>query len=363
MALNKVNITKGQGNLGRPLPGEDHISGMVLYTNATQKTIEKVLQPSDYTLGYDTELVEDFFRMNPKGVLYVGAFPTPTDYDYSEIKDLQNFAKGEIRQCLVKSTEELSSQVAGDVQSVATELEQNSRPLSIVLDCPVTSFTSTGDLPDLRGQGKKNVSVVASKDKNEIHTASGLLLGTISKAKVSENIAWVQEYNLQSGSSYSEIQMITGELLEDVTDNDLNDLKTKGYISIREFTDFSGKYFTDSDTLTDETSDFAFIEANRTIDKAIRQVRRRLLPQLNRPILVNDDGTLGEEFISFLKAEAGKSLDRMVIDEELSAFNIVINPEQQVLSDSTVDISIDLVPIGSARNINVVVGYTLNIDN
>src|SRR5687768_9811071 len=34
MALNKVTINKGSGGLGRPLAGEDHISGLIFYTTA-----------------------------------------------------------------------------------------------------------------------------------------------------------------------------------------------------------------------------------------------------------------------------------------------------------------------------------------
>ena len=33
MALNNITFNLGQGGLGRPLPGEDHISGLVFYTN------------------------------------------------------------------------------------------------------------------------------------------------------------------------------------------------------------------------------------------------------------------------------------------------------------------------------------------
>src|SRR5690348_17105494 len=33
MALNDITFKKGQGGLGRPLPGQDYYSGLVFYTN------------------------------------------------------------------------------------------------------------------------------------------------------------------------------------------------------------------------------------------------------------------------------------------------------------------------------------------
>lgn len=48
-------------------------------------------------------------------------------------------------------------------------------------------------------------------------------------------------------------------------------------------------------------------------------------------------------------------------DGELSAFSVTINPAQNVLSTSTLYISVSIVPKGVARNIVVNVGFTLSI--
>jgi hypothetical protein len=42
--------------------------------------------------------ISEFFRVQPKGVLYVGFFAVPGTYDFTEISQVQNFANGTIRQ-------------------------------------------------------------------------------------------------------------------------------------------------------------------------------------------------------------------------------------------------------------------------
>jgi hypothetical protein len=48
-------------------------------------------------------------------------------------------------------------------------------------------------------------------------------------------------------------------------------------------------------------------------------------------------------------------------DEELSSFDVVINPEQDVLTSGEVVVSILIIPIGVARQIKVNIGFTVAI--
>jgi len=367
MSLNNVNFTKQNGGLGRPLNGNDHISGMAYYSaTATASVFETIFEADTLSINSDAvlvEYVEDFFRYQPQGVLHLGVFTQSgtSEYDYEEVIEVQNFAEGKIRQMLVASDEVLGATAVGSLQAVATTLESASRPLSLVFEGDASDYDDITELPNLKSSGRKNISVVASKDSTKTGGAGGALLGRMAKSKVSESVAWVQVGNLTSGANYASIEMVTGESLQDLNDTALSSVKDKGYIVIRDFVDFDGRFFEDSITLDLETSDYATIELNRTIDKAIREARVSLIPSLSSPIVLNDDGSLTEGLISFFEATVSRNLDNMVNNGELSAYGITINPLQNVLSTSTITISISLLPLGVARNINVNIGFVVSV--
>ena len=115
----------------------------------------------------------------------------------------------------------------------------------------------------------------------------------------------------------------------------------------------------DSFTSTAVTSDYSTIENNRTIDKATRGVRTFVLPSLNSPLTINEDGTLAEETIQNFKAAAESPLESMEIDGEVSAFEVLIDPAQNVLSTSKLVITIKIIPRGVARFIEINIGFTV----
>lgn len=160
--LNNVSFVKQAGGLGRPLPGEDHISGLsfynakippgfvALWVTATVYVIGDIVQESDtvyraltdHTAGvFATDLaaeewildanaihvvkvfrsideveaigivegvadfdiehyhISEFFRKGPLGVLWIGFAPIPGgEPTFTEITEMQTVATGKIRQ-------------------------------------------------------------------------------------------------------------------------------------------------------------------------------------------------------------------------------------------------------------------------
>ena len=135
------------------------------------------------------------------------------------------------------------------------------------------------------------------------------------------------------------------------------------YIFLRKFVDFSGSYFNDSHCAVAVSSDYAYIENNRVIDKAIRVGRAALLPYLNSPISFNADGTLTNQTIAVLRGALNTAAQPMIRANEISAAGITIDPNQNVLTTSTVYIKFQIIPQGVARNIIVNIGYTTAITN
>jgi hypothetical protein len=224
-------------------------------------------------------------------------------------------------------------------------------------------------LPDLRTLDSEGVSVVIGQDGDNNGAALfastgksvgiiGLAMGAISVAKVNESIAWVGKFPLAHGGEYDVPAFANGQLVRDLTPGELDGLNEKGYIFLIKHVGLANTYFNDSHTATDVTSDYSTIESNRTIDKAIRSVRVSLLPYLNGPVEVDaTTGRLSETYIEFLKGEGDNALAQMARDGELSGFQTVIDPTQNVLSTGIVEVSIENVPVGVSRNFRVKIGY------
>ena len=124
-------------------------------------------------------------------------------------------------------------------------------------------------------------------------------------------------------------------------------------------TGLAGTYNEGAPTSIAVTSDFATIFNNRTTDKAVRGVRTFMLPNISSPLLVNADGSLTEDTAAKFKNDAARALEQMERDEEISAFVVLIDPTQNVLSTSKVVVTIKIVPVGVADQIEINIGFTV----
>lgn len=287
---------------------------------------------------------------------------TDTTYDYDELIDLANYAEGNIRQALVlNQDDEVNATSIGTIQVIANTLKLGNKPMSILFDGSYSSYNNATDLPSVRVADQYNVSVFASKDVNKSITSAAAFLGLLSTNSVSRNNGEVALNNLTKGTHYADIEFVTGEKLQDTSDAELEVLRTKGWITIRDFVGYSGAYFIDSYTTDLSTSDLAYVENVRTMDKAIRNCRVALIPSLNSPLKVEESGALTEQAIAFFEDKVSVELSAMLAEEELSGYKITIDPLQNVLTNSILNIDIELMPIGIARYIKLNVQYALNI--
>lgn len=316
--------------------------------------------------------ISEFFRLNPKGQLYVGMYPVPTTYDFTDVLSVQNFAVGNIRNwavyCDGTTYTSAKVQAAQAVMSTMDTLHQNSSML-VTFDYSAATLSALTDLSTLNSN---KVSVVIGQDgfangyalyKGYGKSISniGAVLGLVSKAKVSDDIAWLAPYSISNGSENDTAAFSNGVLYSSVSAPLLSTLNTQRYtFSIKQI-GFSGTWVNDSHCATAFTSDYAYIENNRTIDKAIRNLRGGYLPLLNSPIVLNSDGTMSNNTVALFTGTGNTALDQMVRDAEISARSVTIDPTQNVLSTSTLVVSVLLVPVGVARNIIVNIKYTLSI--
>ena len=410
-SLNDIVINKTTGGLGRRQPNEDNISGLITTGIAVSGGVQldtvynlksvadaealKIDTAYDATSGNKMLLyhhITEFFRMNPNGELYllvVAQEVTATDVLLSDLVDKTNAnyakkllveANGKIRQlgvCLNPDTgytPTITTGLDADVLLAATNaealyLEEAAlhRPVHIILEGRSIDSTTIGtSLKDLREEALPHVSVVAGADKAisnadaqyNGYAAVGTVLGAVSKAKVNESIAWVEKFNLQSEGKLTAVGLSGNTALTSITDGSQDTLNTKGYIFFRTHTGIPGVYANDSHTYTATTDDFAYIENNRTIDKAIRLIRAKLLPKLGSPLKVDaDTGQLEAQVVKNFEALGKAAIEVMVQNEEASEIDVYVNPEQNILATGNLEVKFDIVPTGTARKITVTIGF------
>ena len=397
-----LNINRQNGNVPKSLPGEDHITGLVIYMAAGDipagfKT-ERVQPLStidaaeaagivDYTTAADgTQTaapwavrvlhyhLSELYRINPAVSLYVGIFEKPQgdNMTFAEIKTVQNFADGRIRQIgvwcgdRVPSEDDLTA-----IQGQSATLEAQGAELSVVYAPKVANVKQIST--SLAGGGKCRVSVVIGqagsgagaelyKDKANAAKASvsglGVVLGLISKAKVHQCIAWVKEF--PTGISLPAFG--DGTLLRDLDKALVEQLDTARYLFFVTKQGQSGSYMNDSHTMDSATSDYASIESVRTMDKGARGVRAYVIPELGGNVYVDPDtGKLASYTVAHLETVAGHALEDMEKAGELSGYKADIDPDQDVAASSTVDIVLKKVAVPVMRHVRIKIGFAKTV--
>jgi len=317
--------------------------------------------------------ISEYFRLQPKGSLYVGIYAIPATYTFSEIQTIQQFSNGVVRQLGVYK--DSAAFAIGDVtaiESIVSILQGLHMPLNVIYAGDLSGVSDLTTLTDLNTLTANNVSVVISQDGaaqgNFLYktygksiTTLGACLGAVSLAKVSEDIAWANKFNISNGIECDTIAFANGSLLSTYSQGTLNTLDNRRYIFLIKYVGLAGSYFNDSHTSIAVTSDYAYIENNRTIDKAIRGVYSSLISYLNAPLVLNSDGTLKDTTVAFFTSQAGVNLDQMVRDADLSNYSVSIDPTQNVLATSNLTITVKLLPVGVARQITVNIGFTTKL--
>lgn len=387
MSLNDVIINKRSGGLGRRAPNGDMISGLLANGVAASggaqlDTVYRLRSVQDalalkINAAYDTatillyEHIAEIFRINPscdlylmlaaQNVTYANLLDPAEDYATKLLRE----ANGDIRQLAVAfnpavavtDTTALVAAIA-KAQSLAVSQYAAHMPVEILLEGK--GFDPDTALP-IRTRNAENITVMFGQalsvaTTHPTYAAVGTLLGAVSKARVNENIGWVQNFNMYGGNL--ETAAIGGVPYHTLSQGTINTIHDNGGVFLRTHTGKAGIYFNDSHTATEITSDYAYIENNRTIHKAVRLIRQALLPRLNSPVLIDPEtGKLSPEVVKSIETEGRRALEEMLKNQEVSAIDILVDPEQNILSTSELLVDFSLTPTGTSRQITASIGF------
>jgi len=387
MGLNKLIFNVNTAGLGTPLASSDHKSGIVYYNNILPsgfgasdriKTVFSLAQAEALGIvegstdhGVEWYHIREFFEKQPSGELWIGYFSVPVGApDFLEVKTLQDAALGQLRQVGIYYISDVFD--TADItaaQAVVTTLQGENKPLNILYGGDISGTADLSTLPDLTALTAPNVSVCIGQDgnargealfvaKSYSITDLGSKLGAVSAANVNESISWYKKFPMVTdGSEFDTVKFANGDLFTTTATSLVEAIDNKGYLFLVKEVGFENTYNNDSYTCVSVTNDLSTIENNRTIDKAKRNLRSFIVPELGSPLFVNTDGTLRTDTIATFKALGEKALSSMEADGELSAYEVIINAAQNVVSTSKLEITVKLVPVGVAREITINIGF------
>lgn len=388
-----LTIQRQNGNVPKSLPGEDHVTGFVAYLAAADipaafktehvqvlSTIDaaEAAGITDDAASWGVRVLHyqlsEIYRINPAVSLYVAIFEKPQGaaQTFAEIKTVQNFAAGRIRQIGVWCGDRaLSGDDLTALQGVADALAEEEAELSIVY-APQVATLSTMPV-NLAGEGKSRVSVVIGQagsgtgaelfnDRTNTGKASvsglGVVMGLLSSAKVHQCIAWIKEF--PTGVSLPAFG--DGTLVRDVDKALLETLDGARYLFFVTHTGQAGSYMNDSHTMDSGISDYAAIESVRTMDKAVRGIRTYVKPELGSNVYVDpSSGQLASYTVAHLETVANQALEAMERAGELSGYKVEIDPEQDVASTSTVEFVIKNVAVPVMRHVRIKIGFAKEV--
>lgn len=392
--LSQVVVNVGSSGLGRRPINQDKISGILFFndtlpsgfstTNRVQKVYSlaeaELLGIAEGSVNHDVNWyhISEYFRINPIGELWIGFFAVPAStYDFTEITTMMTISAGEIRQLAVYANGlTFASAQVTTIQAIVDAQPAAFKQFSVLYSgnmAAITAVTGWAAVTDLRTLTARKVTVVIAESgsgaglalatsKAYSITAIGAALGALSKASVEQSIGNPANFNISDGIEMEVPALSNGDLTTALTLTALGGLKDKGYlIAIKRLPDISGTYFERCPTAIVATNDYAWIETNRVVDKAIRLIRTALIPQLNGTVLLKADGTLRDDSVGYYQDLAQTPLTQMEADSEISAGLAQIDPTQDILGTSNLIISVQIVPVGIAETITVNIGLALNL--
>lgn len=323
--------------------------------------------------------------------------------NWNALIEMQGAAKNSIGQFGVWTEQSIWSQLSeddasyqfrilADLNSVANSLAEDYHAPGCILLCPNSAKVKTADgtvdtvvwskIPSVV-KDYRYVSVLLSQaidpnvrvmqrtlaSKTPVGTV-GVALAELVKGNVAESIGWVQQHDVSGyfqdiefgfGDVSGEDELASTTNYASLSRPQLDELDDKGYIFLVRYAGLeNGVYFNGDQTCSD--GDYRTIARNRVMNKSRRNVRTALLPFVNSPIKVDPaNGQLSPAQITIFTNLITDVLQAMVNAEEISGIGTVDIPaSQNILKNDKLLIRYTMVPVGTAKVIEVTEGFVLN---
>ena len=404
--LPNVKIDFANGAIGASEPMDDGVTGLVCTAVAVTQTVndktENVfalntpylitkldeLVSKGITSGEEDanatlyKAVKEFYDEAPDGskLWIMGVADTVTladivDKTKDNAKKLLIAANGTIRTLAVKIkdksayTPTVTTGIDGAVRTAITNAQSLAEWATETLFAPVMVLLEgrhyTGNAETLvsnpinTGNDNRVGVVIGDTVADSKGAAVGLLAGRIASIPVQRSIARVRTGSITATMMY--IGSVAAELGNPGTINDC------GFICPRTFVGKAGYYWSDDKLAAEASDDYSLIPRRRVADKAYRITYSTLINEVAEEISVTDDGKISAPVVKAIQT----AVESAIVNNMTSRGNLgndpsdpndmgvecYINPDQNIVATSRLDVQLRIKPHGYSKYIEVSLGF------
>lgn len=386
MALPGVTIELMSGGLGRVSATDDGVAGLLLTGTAVGSTLElnKHYQLSTTrdldTLGVTAENnplvdheVRSFYAQAGDGselhLLVVSEASVLEDMcdpsAGSPLCKLIEGAGGRIRIVGVnrligeEESPDTSQGIDGDAIAAAASAQQCAESyaekiMPFRLFLPAAKWTGEAGTYKPSGSSYNRVAMVLASEgelEGQYPAAIGMVLGRAAKLEPQQDLGRVKSGSLAAdgyftdGSNFLEKQGLA---------ESLNDA---GFIFFMHYPSKNGCYLNGCPMACAATDDYAVLNNGRVIDKAMVICYDTYISEIMDNVVVDADGKLSSGVCTSFEAMVENAVASLM-DGQISSFSAYVDPDQNILSTSKLEIECTIVPLGVAKNIHVKLGFS-----
>lgn len=402
MAELKINIKRG--GLGRQSANTDTWAGLFVEVDAlpggwTANEVKRIFRPEDleeYGISEDSANdnyklaywhASEVFRLAPDSTIYMqlgvpaadGTLPAAIMTAFNQAEDkLRLFG-------VVLSTTEIGTAPVEALQAALISIfNDNIQPARAI----VSYKKAVADaIPDFSADANYRVMVDIANDLTVgglakaifdssigMCGAAGTILGQLLRLSVHQKPSW-RSFAVNGNGRWELLGDINGASVENKTQTEIKAYDTQGLNLIVRTIRLADAYISNARTAGDTADDYAIINHGRVIDKAIVLAYDSLVANLDGPIYADpNSGQIVPESTAKLTRNAydaintnmvlGRAGDQVELSVDpatgsLPLSAVFIDPSQNVLQTSTINVEIRLTPVGSSDTIVINIGLVL----
>lgn len=404
--LPNVKIDFANGAIGASEPMDDGVTGLVCTAVAVTQTVNDKTEnvfalntpylitkldeivSKGITSGEEDanatlyKAVKEFYDEAPDGskLWIMGVADTVTiadivDKTKDNAKKLLVAANGTIRTLAVKIkdksayTPTVTTGIDGTVRTAITNAQALAEWATETLFAPVMVLLEgrhyTGNAETLvsnpvnTGNNNRVGVVIGDTVADSKGAAVGLLAGRIASIPVQRSVARVRTGSIVATTMY--IGGVAAELGNPETINDC------GFICPRTFVGKGGYFWSDDKLAAEASDDYSLIPRRRVADKAYRITYSTLINEVAEEISVTDEGKISAPVVKAIQT----AVESAIVNNMTSRGNLgndpsdpndmgvecYINPDQNIVATSRLDVQVRIKPHGYSKYINVSLGF------
>lgn len=216
--------------------------------------------------------------------------------------------------------------------------------------------------PINRGDDNRVCVVIGDTVTGSTGAAVGLVAGRCAKIPVQRSIARVRTGSINATAMY--IGSVAAELGDPATISD------SGFVCPRTFVGKAGYFWSDDKLATAPSDDYALIPRRRVIDKAYRIAYQTLVNEISEEVPVTDEGKISAPVVKSIQTAVESALINNMTsygnlgndpgDANDMGVECYINPDQNIVATSRLEVSVRVKPHGYTKYIDVTLGFKVN---